>query len=325
MNGMAYIGRVELLEPIPSADRIERIEVVCGPGGRWSAIAQKGDFRVGDKCEVYLQDALLPEIDRFEFMRQYKFRVRMVRLRKVPSEALVMPLTPDVVGEIGDDITELKGVEKYEWQVPASMAGIAKGNFPAFIPRTDEINFQKVPRLVAAMIEAGFYITEKADGTSCTFYRRGDHFGVCSRRLELKESDTSVYWKLAKKYKLDELFLGYDFAIQAEGVGPGIQGNPLGLDDHEIRVFDIYVIDEGHYLDGAEVLEICDTYNLPMVRVVKTIVGQEPMSADDWRTLAEGEYPNGGQREGIVVRPIVETVVDGQRLSFKVINLRYDK
>jgi hypothetical protein len=41
--------------------------------------------------------------------------------------------------------------------------------------------------------------------------------------------------------------------------------------------------------------------------------------------MAAGEYPGGGPREGIVVRPQFEAQVDGDRLSFKVINPAYGK
>ncbi|QLQ04747.1 MAG: hypothetical protein HZY76_00635 [Anaerolineae bacterium] len=58
-SGLAYIGQVAQIYPIPEADRIESLEVVCGPGGRWRGTAVKGQFAVGDLCEAYLQDALL--------------------------------------------------------------------------------------------------------------------------------------------------------------------------------------------------------------------------------------------------------------------------
>ena len=41
-----------MLQFIPGADFIESLEVVCGPGGRWRGTAKKGDFALGDRCEV---------------------------------------------------------------------------------------------------------------------------------------------------------------------------------------------------------------------------------------------------------------------------------
>jgi len=326
--GMAYIGKVMDVIPIKNADRIESIEVVCGSGGKWRAIAQVGEFRIGDRCEIYLQDSILPEDDaRFDFMEKYKYRVRMIRLRGTPSEALVLPLGPDMVGEVGNDITEYRRVRKYVKQISPQLQGIAAGAFPLFVPKTDEVNFQRVPKLVAAMLaQDWFYVTEKYDGISCTIYRRDHHLGACSRNIEYLKGDTEigVYWRMAIKYKILETLtdLGKNYAIQMEIVGPGIQKNPLKLDTHEIRVFDIYDIDRRTYLDGAEVYGFCTDYGLPMVRVLHTLDNHK-MDDEDWRKLAEGEYDSGVQREGIVVRPIYEQSVEGQRLSFKVINLLY--
>lgn len=43
-----------------------------------------------------------------------------------------------------------------------------------------------------------FYATEKLDGSSATFYLKDGEFGVCSRRLELKEDPKNTFWKVAR-------------------------------------------------------------------------------------------------------------------------------
>ena len=93
MPNLAYVGQVITVYPIHGADRIESLEVVCGKGGRWRGTAKKSEFAVGELCEVYLQDALLPQTERYAFLEQRGWRVRMMRLRGVPSECLIMPLT----------------------------------------------------------------------------------------------------------------------------------------------------------------------------------------------------------------------------------------
>jgi len=326
LEGMAYIGKVVDVKPIEKADKIESIEVVCGSGGKWMAVAQVGEFKVGDPCEVYLQDSILPEDERYSFMSRYNFRVRMIRLRGAPSEALVLPFGEDLVGSVGDDITELRGIKKYEKSLPITQTGHPLGSFPPFIPKTDEVNFQKVPRLVEEMLKGVFIITQKADGTSCTFYHRDGHFGVCSRRIEYKETDENLYWKLARKYNMPDILpkLG-NVAVQAEGVGPGIQKNPMGLGDLEIRVFDIFDIDEQVYRDVVDVVEICEEYDWPTVKLIGIQAGATTWTSDDWRKIAEGQYDNGQEHEGVVVRPLVERTVGDYRLSFKVINLNYER
>ena len=86
---------------------------------------------MGDLCEVSLQDALLPQTERFVFLEARGWRVRMVRLRGVPSECLIMPLTDETHGlEPGTDITELAGVTKYESRCLPTSAATFAAAFP---------------------------------------------------------------------------------------------------------------------------------------------------------------------------------------------------
>ena len=158
MNGLVYIGKIIEVKEIPGANKIEAVTAVCGSGGKWSGVVQKNQFVIGDLCEVYLQDSLLPQIPKFSFMEKHKYRIKMSRFLGVPSEALIMPLTID--GHVGYDITDLVGVTKYEKPMPAYIGGDILGNFPSFVPKTDEPNFQRVPEMVQAQ-EQEYYATIK--------------------------------------------------------------------------------------------------------------------------------------------------------------------
>ena len=323
--GLVYIGKVINIESIPNADRIERLDVVTGHGGKWSGIAVKGQFQTNDPCQVYLQDSIVPVTPEFAFMERHHYRVRMVRLRGVPSECLIMPQT--IPGEIGDDVTDAAGVTKYEKPLPAGIGDIA-GHFPSFIPKSDEPNFQGVPELVEALRGKTWYATVKADGMSSTIYYWQDHIGVCSRNYEIKPSDHGTLWRLARKYYLDKN-LPSGYAIQGEVVGPGIQSNPLGLKEVDFLVFNIYNITEKRYLDIIDTLAMIDNLGLSLVATARqTNTDGFNLDADRLRNLAEQQvYPNGKPAEGIVVRPLVEqtVIVDGTltRLSFKCLNLLY--
>lgn len=326
-RGLVYIGKVVSLAPIEKADRIELATVVCGEGGKWSGVVRKGEFSEGSACQIYLQDSLLPERPEFEFLRDAKFRVRMRRFRGAPSEALIMPQTID--GNLGDNVTDKAGVEKYEKPLPLGIGGDVLGNFPSLIPKTDEPNFQGVPELVAALRGKPFYSTVKVDGTSSTAFRYAGHFGVCGRNYEYKESDSNAMWTIAKEYKLPEV-LADGYAIQWETVGPGIQKNPLGLKKVEPRAFQVYSMEGRRYLDFREMTAFLADYEFPMVDVIDKntlfLSGEriQPLSDEEYlRKYAEGVYPNGGQREGVVIRPLTEERVGGVRLSFKVVNLLY--
>lgn len=318
---VAHIGKIIEIRDIENADLIESAVVICGKGGKWTGVVKKGDFALGDEVEVYLQDALLPQNERFSFMEKRHWRVSMARLRGAPSECLIMPKT--VEGEVGDDIAELMGVTKYEKPVPVSLAGEMAGSFPSFIPKTDEINYQMVPEMLEALRGNPWVATEKADGTSCTAYWHEGHFGVCSRNWELRDGN-NIYWKMVRKYHIEELLQEkyQEIALQFEIVGPGIQGNPMGLTENEIRVFDLYDINEHEYFTTPVVTEVCFQNGLPFAPVVRTGLDFD-LDENALRTLAEGEYPNGTQREGIVIRNLHTDLHNENRISFKVINLLY--
>lgn len=325
---LVYVGRIMDILPIANADRLERAMVSCGStGGLWWGVVAKGEFTFGELCNVYLADSVLPPTEQFEFMRKYKFRVRMQKLRGVPSEVLITrqtvgPATRHETGLVGVDVTAEAGVQKYEKPQPTGgSTGLRrKRYFPAFIPKTDEPNFQRARDLVDALRRVPCYITEKADGSSMTVYKHNGIFGVCSRNMELFPLESDSYWKIAARYRLAET-LPEGVAIQGELVGPAVQGNPLGLEDLDIRVFNVYKIGTG-YADYAEAITMARELGLPFVRVLAA--GARLPEGDDYlRTLSEGQYPNGAAREGIVIRPMTEMDYCGERVSVKVINLNY--
>jgi RNA ligase (TIGR02306 family) len=273
------------------------------------------DIAPGDEAIVFLQDALLPPDDRWSFMEKHKWRVRMARFKGVPSECLIVKGALGM--EPGTDLSESLGVTKYEKPIPAGMQGDFVGAFPANIPKTDEPNFQSVPELVERMHGESWYATEKADGSSCTAYVDSDGLHVCSRNWELKEFTASggknVYWVAARKYGLDRLPHG--LALQFEVVGPGIQGNPMGLTEIEARAFTLRDTREHRNLPWSDLVKQTETLYMPTARFVAN--GDQGMTDEELRKLAEVKYANGKHGEGIVIRAIDSS------WSFKAINLLY--
>lgn len=316
---VATVGYVVDIDPIPGADRIQLATVGCEDAGTWKGVVTK-DINAGDKVLVLLQDALLPESERWAFMSKHKWRVRMARFKGVPSECVILPLEPaeEEIWGVGQDVGGQLDITKYSKPLPAEMVGKAKGNFPSFIPKTDEPNFQRV-RDRDELMQCEWYATVKYDGTSCTAFVLEDaeaNLHVCSRNLELEDGD-NLYWKVARKYELVNMPEGV--CIQFEIVGPGVQGNPLGLIDHEIRVFTAHDVGDGKSMakrmPAQYVAKFCDLYGWPMAKVVAT--GRGPLTNDELQKMAEIKYPNGRNGEGVVVRGL-----DNQ-FSFKVISLLY--
>jgi RNA ligase (TIGR02306 family) len=320
-DGLVFVGKIVDMQPITGADFIVSATVVCGEGGKWKGIVRKVDFENGSECLVFLPDSLLNEIDHhyLPFMKDSNWRVKMRRFKGAPSEVLITTISNVRFSHIGDDVTEQLNVVKYHKPIPPHLQGIAKGNFPDFIPKTDELNYQRYPELVQSLVGKPWYMTEKADGSSTTAYRWKGNFGLCSRNLELEKNPDNGYWKVAEKYKLEEL-LPEGIAIQWETCGPGIQSNPMGLKEIDGFLFSAYNIEEKRYCTFNELKKHSIDFGFPMARLIEWGHCFIPNGVE---TRGEGVYSNGKQREGVVIRS--QENHGHAPISFKVINLNFEK
>ena len=312
------IGKVIDVAAIEGADRIRCATVVCGASGKWRGVVGL-DVEVGELVTVFLQDAVLPPNERWVFMEKHKWRVRMARFKGVPSECLIVRGAPDL--SVGIDLTEALGVKKHEKPIPTSMQGDVVGDFPSFIPKTDEDNFQTVPELVERLAMDPWHAREKADGTSGTAWVDGEGaLHVCSRNWELKEftasGSSNAYWRGARKYGMERLKTG--LALQFEVVGPGIQGNAMGLKELEVRAFTLYDFALHCRRPRADLEAACADLGVPLAPVLYAGPKDGVDCTDDrLRSMAEVRYTSGKPGEGIVIR------ADDSSWSFKVINLLY--
>jgi len=324
MRKLASIQTITNLVPIPDADFIEMATVMG-----WNVVVKKGEFQVGDKCVFFEIDSQLPDgAEWAEFLRSKKFRVRTCKLRGVLSQGLV--LSTSILGDedfpIGTDVTEILGVKKYE---PAPKFGFKSGNtlgdFPSFIPKTDEIRVQSALGVLDEIKEQPFYYTVKCDGTSATFYHMDGHFGACSRNQEKAPGD-NIYWQMVAKYNIDQK-IPTGFALQGEICGPGVQKNKLMLMEPELFIFDVFDIRAGRYFGYKQMLEMCEQLELPVVPLEEIVRKNHfvnfDFSLEAWLERAKGMYEGTDNlREGIVVRPLDERYSPTlrSRLSFKVLN-----
>jgi len=301
----------------------------------WTTVIKKGQFKAGDTCVFVVVDSVLPDADWCEFMRSNKFRVKSQKIRKALSqgiafspEILTQYMGLDEIGEleIGADLSEILGVKHYEKPTSGFKSGDAAGNFPEYIPKTDEERIQNCLGVIKELANVPCVITTKVDGTSATFGIQNDKIDVCSRNLSVTEGN-NIYWEMAHKYNiLDILKEAQKFAIQGEIAGPGIQGNKLQLKEHELFVFNVRNLESNRYLDHQGMGMFCEQYQLPMVPFegFYTFTGEETL--EDLLEMAEGKYQDtNNHKEGIVIRPKTEMyskVLFG-RTSFKVVNNKF--
>lgn len=141
---LATIVRVDEIIRIEGADKIELARIKG-----WQCVVGK-DIFIKEDLGVYFEiDSILPIEQRYEFLRKscYKktdlyegFRIKSMRFKGCLSQGVLIPLVdfPELTEiEVGADVTEKLNVIKYEPYVPPHLQGMAKGNFPHFIPKTD--------------------------------------------------------------------------------------------------------------------------------------------------------------------------------------------
>jgi len=324
---LASIRQIGSITPIEGADNIEKITI-----NGWHCVAKKGEFKVEQLCVYFEIDSFLPIRPEFEFLRktsfrkmgdQEGFRLKTIRLRGVLSQGLALPLSilENHSVQLGDDVTDMLGVIKFEPPIPAELQGIAKGLFPGFICKTDQERVQNIWNEIKDNLES-FEVTLKLDGTSCTYYLHNGNFGVCTRNLELQSSETNTQWKLAQQYKIEDLLrsYGHNIALQGEIIGEGIQKNPEKIKGQDFYLFDIWDINQRRYYSPQARRALYEKFfsalkHIPILDANRYLT--EYQSIEAILATTDGPSMKGKVREGIVFRS------NESGLTFKVISNLY--
>lgn len=343
MRKLATIQTVKEVESIEGADFIALASMV---NVGWKCVVKKSDIKAGDKVVYFEIDSLLPMQEPFLFLQggcsvktyasgKSGFYLKTKKLKGKISQGLMLPIImfPELSSSIdGEEVSEQIGVIQYEPAISASLQGMVKGNFPGFFPKSDQ---ERIQNLMQYFTDAPFNtldyeMTIKMDGSSCSMYLKDGVFGVCSRNLDLKETENNSFWKTARMLKMEEKMrkIGMDFMVQGELMGEGIQKNPEKLKGHDFFIYNIFDISKQVWLDFDERKAMMDRLNdgedikvkhVPVIGVVKAF--------EEWPTLekmlevAEGpSYNNSVKREGLVFK---SRMIDGEIIQFKVISNSY--
>ena len=341
MRKLASVQRVWKIEPIEGADRIELAHVLG-----WQCVVNKGQMKPMDIAVYFEIDSFLPIRPEFEFMRasSYKnsdilgegFRLKTMRFRGQISQGLLLPLNtfPEIPAdaEVGTDVTELLGVRKWEIEERATTGGTVVGTLPYDIPHTDETRVQENPDLIQAFAGLEYYISTKMDGSSHSIGVDENGFHVTGHNYEYKDDGSSAFYKLvndrgyrekleafAKEHGLNTL------TIQGEFCAPGIQRNRLKLTKPEWYVFTVR--ENGKRAGLDRMLEVCEALGLDHVPIEERgfdLPSKYP-TVEALLERADGEYPKGGKKEGIVIRPVepVFCPLISASLSMKVVSNKY--
>lgn len=330
---LATIRKIAEVKAIPDADKICAYRV-----DGWWVVDSVGKYQVDDlvvylEVDSFVPHELAPFLSKGKEPREFEGvkgeRLRSVRLKKQISQGLFLPL--QTVFELpsttncdveGADVTEALGILKWERPMNAQLAGMARGNFPTLVPKTDQPRIQNLTREFADYQLDTWSITEKLDGSSATFYLDADDvFHVCSRNLDLKEDEANSFWKVARKFNIEDIMrrnFMKGMAIQGEMIGEGIQGNQYKV-FLDFLVYDMYNTATGQYILPAQLKAACEKLGLKHVPIIGEVAKIDAYTISSILEHAEGKsLLNGSEREGLVFKS--NTIHDR---SFKAINNKW--
>lgn len=347
---LASIQKVVKLEPIGGADLIEKATILG-----WEIVVKKGEYKVGDLCSYIQIDTIVPELPEYEFLRERKFRVRTIKLRKQISQGLIVPV-PNGTWKEGDDITEVLGIKKYEkidnnpeyyeklrvpkrwykkwvylfkynflYKVFPKLKRLNSSLFPRhLVPITNEERIQNMPYILRQYTGKTFIVSYKLNGSSITIIHSKvfgkSKFRICSRKLELHNKKNDWYKVfIDTNFEIEVLKLVTKFKtndIIVQGEAIGkFNGNYHNLKSDQIRLFNIYV--NGKRLNQKEFIGVCIKNNIPHCPMYKEVVLNHTLP----EILKESEIKDllnpSVDVEGLVWRCIEDN------MSFKVINNKF--
>ena len=113
-RALAYVVTIDEIRPIEGYDRVEYART----NGWWVIINKADNLAVGDKCVYFEVDSKVNPLDeRFAFLEKRDYRIKTIKMCKVYSQGLLIPLS--TFPELGDldintDVTDALKVTYYE-------------------------------------------------------------------------------------------------------------------------------------------------------------------------------------------------------------------
>lgn len=147
-RALAYIVTIDEIRPIPNYDRVEHART-----NGWWCIVKLGEFNVGDKAVYFEVDSKVPEDDkRFEFLEPRHYQVKTLKMCKVFSQGLLMPLSafPELADKkVGDDVTEELKITYYVAEDNVRKANVdPEAKYKSMAARHKKIFSHPITRLI---------------------------------------------------------------------------------------------------------------------------------------------------------------------------------
>lgn len=337
----------------PGADKLDVLKV-----GEYQIVAKKGHYKTGDLVLIIPEKSILPKgTPLYDEYEKYlggsdKNRVKGIRLRGEYSEAVTWPLNqlaPVIITEIdymqgqrtkhyhdiqsainapvGEDISELLGITKYEAPIPVNMSGQVKQFGGGYSRNHDVYHYASYKD----ELKGNVIVTEKIHGSQLNYFLDSDGTervsskGLLKKGLEIQEDEGNVYWQAVRNCDLNSvahelMYIHNPERIQIIGeVVPVQKGFSYGTTKPKVLLFDVII--DGHSLPFSQLDS--DTLNhwVPVFHI-------GDINDVNLEELSKGKETVSGNalhiKEGIVVKDVLDNKAsDGKRLILKVINPKY--
>ncbi len=263
-----------------------------------TVVVKTADWLGRDKAIYCPVDAILPDKPEYNFLGGSR-RVKAKKFRGIMSQGLLLPALEE--DKVGDVVTERLGITKYEEADKSFGDNLQVKDPEGSVTYTDIENVKKYHHLLQVGTEV--VLTEKIHG-ACSRYVWQDklHIGTHKRWI----SSSSHWGWVAQHYKLAEKLETIPNRIVFGEVFGKVQDLKYDIvpGTYGFRVFDIYDISLGKYLDYEDLCVLTTQLELKLVPelYIGTWKGLEEMKG-----YAEGQSTIANHvREGFVVRPLRE-------------------
>ena len=252
MRDLASICTIDKVWPLEGKDRVQGASMV---ENGYEAMVSK-DIQPGQLVACIQEGACLPVCENWEWLRKrcYKenlngkkgFLIKPQKFGTIRSWGLIVPLNELGLEEkvfskfkVGQDITELLGIWKYEPEEDASPKTSSKKAYPKFIKfclsvwflrwigriwqskhqnisggfpsdlisKSDETSLQNMKSILEKYPNSEVYISAKIEGQSFSVIPvfKGKKFITaypCTRNNALPREDNSIFWNMMRKYDI---------------------------------------------------------------------------------------------------------------------------
>ena len=363
-NWKVFKSEIEVF-PHPNAEKLEICKV-----GSYQLVTMSNLYKTGDIVVFCPEKSLVSGIIQKEFEKYLvgseKNRVKSVRLRGIDSCGIIignelLNNLPDISQyAIGEDISEIFGITKYEAPIPQSLSGkITQVSIDKFIGKHDceqyaayqssFINGERV--IVSEKIHGSQFIWAYEFETDKVLISSK---GQLAKGFEILEEEGNTYWRAAKNDNLLEKVKKHftEGVIQIFGEVVPVQGGyTYGFDPNQPTVLIFDIRQNGVSIPYDQVSKDFKWVNILYDGVLTMDVEEKVLFEGNETTpkvtknfyhfpkwlidLGNAKENNGMERysgkslhisEGVVVRPHVDRyAADGTKLRVKIISDKYAK